>query len=588
MLHEQAGCCYFDEAMMMRRLVRATRRPRSGASLALGLVGALSGALACSGGEIDGPLGQMQPGPGAGGAGSGSQTPASTAGSGGAPTSGGPNTGNNQNVLGELVLDELTDGDGQFTASGINGRWSTYSDGTSAITPPAMSAIVPTDGAIHVTGTGFADWGAGLGLDLSGEGAATSVDLSRYVSLKVRAKGTGTITVEVATPLTTGSDEGGECTGDGCFGHYASTITLSADYKDHVVTFASMSQPSWGKTANRELTRVMGFNFLSRAEDGQSANIDLWVDRVALVPPAPAATGSAGAGGSGGGGTAPPPLADGANPFAGRTLASEGGSVQAAFSAAQGGDRDLLGKIVDKPAAFWLVSGDPSRAGSIASGAGGNYPVIVAYNVPGRDCGNQSAGGLSGAAEYRSWIDGMASSLQGREAAIILEPDALALACSPDVEELIRYAVTTLRQNPSVAVYIDAGHSNWVPAADMAARLRGAGIESATGFSLNVSNFEPTQNLINFGKQISSQVGNKPFVIDTSRNGRGATGDFCNPPGAGLGEPPSTNTGDPLVHAFLWVKRPGESDGDCGQCKGVPAGQFCTGYAVELARNAIF
>jgi endoglucanase len=123
----------------------------------------------------------------------------------------------------------------------------------------------------------------------------------------------------------------------------------------------------------------------------------------------------------------------------------------------------------------------------------------------------------------------------------------------------------------------------------MAGRLRGAGIELATGFALNVSNFEPTQNLINFGKDVSGQVGNKPFVIDTSRNGRGpGAGNFCNPAGTGLGEPPTTNTGDPLVHAFLWVKRPGESDGACGECAGVPAGQFCTNYAVELARNAIF
>jgi endoglucanase len=599
MLHDGARCCYLDEAMKMRRLAREIHTPTIGASFALGLIGALAGALACSGGEIDGPLGPMTSQPGAagsgalgpqqnGGAGNGSSTP---------PGSNPDGSGQQPNSVSELVLDDLTDGDGQFTASGIRGQWGTYSDGTSAITPPAMSAIVPTDGAIHVTGTGFNEWGAGLGLDLSSEGGGAFVDLARYASLKVRAKGAGTITVELATPVTTGSDEGGECAGDGCFGHYAATITLGAEYQDHVVTFAAMSQPSWGQEADLQLARVMGINFLSRAENGQSANIDLWVDRVALMPPAPAVVGGGGGGGTdtpvtgGGGGTVtlPLPVTDGSNPFSGKTLASEGGSLQQAFNSASGQDRDLLGKIVDKPAAYWMVNGDPSRAGDIAASAGANYPVIVAYHIPGRDCNNQSAGGAGDPNEYRSWVDAMASSLQGKQAAIILEPDALALGCVPNAVELVRYGVTSLRQNPGIAVYIDGGHSNWVPAGDMAGRLRDAGIEMATGFALNVSNFEPTQNLINFGKQVSSQVGNKPFVIDTSRNGRGpGAGNFCNPSGTGLGEPPTTNTGDPLVHAFLWVKRPGESDGACGECGNVPAGQFCTGYALELARNAIF
>ncbi len=75
------------------------------------------------------------------------------------------------------------------------------------------------------------------------------------------------------------------------------------------------------------------------------------------------------------------------------------------------------------------------------------------------------------------------------------------------------------------------------------------------------------------------------FVIDTSRNGTGPNsmtaytaapynqpaanvstlqgGNWCNPPGAGLGLTPTTNTGVPLLDAYLWVKTPGESDGQC-------------------------
>jgi endoglucanase len=573
------GRAFVISFCVMTTLVRRVLASHGFAN-ATGFVAAFCGALACSGGEIDGPLnmstpngnpgnGGVNPTPGNTGGGMGTPMPTATGTSGGAQPPAGPS---------ELLLDDLSDGNGTLSVSGINGEWGTYSDGTSAVTPPAMSAIVPVDGAIHVTGNGFSMWGAGLSLALSGAGAM-SVDISTYTSLKLRAKGTGTITVEVATPATTGSEEGGECTGEGCFGHYARTITMTPEYTDHVVTFSSLSQPEWGQTKELELDRVSAINLLSRKEGDQNVNIDLWVDSISLVPPAATVPGT-----GGGGGVVVP--ADGTNPFVGKTFASDGGAAQNAMNSASGADRDLLGKIAGKPSAYW-VSGDPTSAGRFADG--GAYPVIVAYNIPDRDCSGQSAGGAGSADAYRGWIDAMSSSLQGKSAAIILEPDALALDCSPQVEELLKYAVTSLRQNPGVAVYLDGAHSNWVPAGDMAGRLRNAGVEIATGFALNVSNFEPTSNLIAYGKAISSQIGNKPFVIDTSRNGKGSRGgEWCNPAGAGLGEAPSINTGDPLVHAFLWVKRPGESDGACGQCGGVPAGQFCTGYALELARNAVF
>jgi endoglucanase len=69
------------------------------------------------------------------------------------------------------------------------------------------------------------------------------------------------------------------------------------------------------------------------------------------------------------------------------------------------------------------------------------------------------------------------------------------------------------------------------------------------------------------------------FVIDTSRNGQGhwtpATSypdaqDWCNPPGRGVGARPTLDTGTPLIDALLWVKTPGQSDGQCN--RGLPAG----------------
>lgn len=480
----------------------------------------------------------------------------------------------------DVVLDDFEGGDG-LAGEGFAVTWRTYSDGTGTVMPPEDAPVVPVDGAVQVSGDGFSAWGVGLSVDLdTSSGERLPVDLSAHRGLKLVARGSGTLDVELVLPATTGTEEpGGTCT-EGCFGHYAATLTLSAEYSEQTLAFSAFRQPEWAAASPLDLSGVLAINLLSRANGG-AASIDLVLDSVSLAAPLPAAPAPGGAG------TVATAVAG--NPFAGRALHSEGGAALAAYNAAQGADRELLAKVALNPTAYWLVGGDPGRAGSIADSAGGDYPVLVVYNIPDRDCTGQSAGGAGSADEYRSWIDAMAGSLAGKEAAIILEPDALALSCNPEFPSLIDHAVTSLTQNPGVAVYIDAGHSSWIAADVMAGRLREAGVEQATGFAVNVSNFQPTAALINYGRSLSAQLDGKPFVIDTSRNGGSVGGnEWCNPAGAGLGEAPTVATGDEAVHALLWVKRPGESDGACGQCESTQAGQFCTSYALELARNAVF
>lgn len=54
------------------------------------------------------------------------------------------------------------------------------------------------------------------------------------------------------------------------------------------------------------------------------------------------------------------------------------------------------------------------------------------------------------------------------------------------------------------------------------------------------------------------------FIVDQGRSGvqptqQQAWGDWCNVKGTGFGIRPTTNTGDPLVDAFVWVKPGGIS-----------------------------
>ncbi len=256
-----------------------------------------------------------------------------------------------------------------------------------------------------------------------------------------------------------------------------------------------------------------------------------------------------------------------------------------------------LTAIANTPQAYWMdrLSTPAVDTKYIAAAqAAGAVPVLALYGIPHRDCGSFAAGGFGSAGAYRGWIDGVASAVGSGPAAIILEPDALAMAdcLSADQRQerfdLMRYAVDTLTRNPAAAVYVDGGHSRWVSADDMAARLNEVGVGKARGFSLNTANYFTTDEEIGYGDAISGLTNGAHYVIDTSRNGAGPTDDplyWCNPSGRALGIPPTTATASANVDAYLWVKRPGESDGSCG--RGDPgAGRFSNQYAIDLARNA--
>jgi endoglucanase len=302
-------------------------------------------------------------------------------------------------------------------------------------------------------------------------------------------------------------------------------------------------------------------------------------------------------------GTAPAVrLASDDNPLAGRPFYVDPAS--AAMVAARNANPPSAGltAIANTPQAYWLDQAFPaSTVGGTVAGlvgaaqAAGATPVLALYAIPHRDCGSFAAGGFGLADSYRQWIDSISSGLGGSPAAIILEPDALAMAdcLSADQRQerfdLMRYAVDSLTRDPAAAVYIDAGHSRWLSADDMAGRLNEVGVGKARGFSLNTTNYFTTDEEIGYGEAISGLTNGSHYVIDTSRNGAGpAEGDpmyWCNPDGRALGTPPTTDTAGAHADAYLWVKRVGESDGSCG--RGEPgAGRFVSQYAIDLAHNA--
>lgn len=250
-------------------------------------------------------------------------------------------------------------------------------------------------------------------------------------------------------------------------------------------------------------------------------------------------------------------------------------------------------EITSQATSTWLGawSGDVRVATDTlvsAAAASGSLATIVTYNIPVRDCGGYSTGGLNSSDNYKDWIRQVAAGIGNRQAIVVLEPDALAqITCLSTSDQAARYAnladaVNVLATQTNAFVYLDAGHSTWMSAATIAERLKQANIAQARGFSLNISNFHRTTDNITYGNAITAIVG-KSYVIDTSRNGNGSNGEWCNPRGRALGEKPTTNsTGN--VDAYLWIKVPGESDGPCNG--GPSAGIWWEEYAQELIRNA--
>ncbi|MEU3147974.1 MULTISPECIES: glycoside hydrolase family 6 protein [unclassified Streptomyces] len=261
-------------------------------------------------------------------------------------------------------------------------------------------------------------------------------------------------------------------------------------------------------------------------------------------------------------------------------------------------EAEQIRTIAEQPVAEWISPENPeeqARGFTEAADKAGRTALLVLYNIPHRDCGQYSQGGAADGNAYRAFVDGVAKGIGDRAATVILEPDAvlhLVDGCTPEQFHEERYdvlsgAVATLKSLKNTTVYLDAGNAGWGNPDQIHEPLTWAGIDQADGFSVNVSNYYSTEDSIAYGKQLSAKVGDKPFVIDTSRNGNGpyTGGDaderWCNPPGRALGEPPTTRTADPLVDAYLWVKRPGESD---GECKGGPkAGEWWEEYALDLA-----
>jgi endoglucanase len=165
----------------------------------------------------------------------------------------------------------------------------------------------------------------------------------------------------------------------------------------------------------------------------------------------------------------------------------------------------------------------------------GGIPVLVAYQLPFRDCAQYGAGGARDAAAYRAWIEGFVRGIGSQTAIVILEPDSLGIVphgrfldgtadwCKPTITDAQgrtvpapgatadeHYAMLTMAidrlvaEAPNAYVYLDGTNSAWLPVSEIAYRLARVGVDRVQGFALNVGNSQPTSETIKYGTWISN------------------------------------------------------------------------------------
>jgi len=185
-----------------------------------------------------------------------------------------------------------------------------------------------------------------------------------------------------------------------------------------------------------------------------------------------------------------------------------------------------LARMLATPQAVWFTGGTAAqverqvRMTMAEAALERTVPVLVAYDIPGRDCAQYSAGGALTDAGYQAWIAAFAAGIGNGKAVVILEPDSLgnmpsdcSLPAGADYPYTDQGRITDLaagvgdlEADPDTLVYLDGTHSAWQQVGNIAQRLVEAGVQQAQGFYLDVSNYQYTSNNIAYGTWVSDCI----------------------------------------------------------------------------------
>ncbi|KAE8990129.1 hypothetical protein PR003_g21910 [Phytophthora rubi] len=222
--------------------------------------------------------------------------------------------------------------------------------------------------------------------------------------------------------------------------------------------------------------------------------------------------------------------------------------------------------------------------------------TIAVYGIPNKDCnaGLSSSGAVQSTSDYQSFLSQLTEAVGDRKVLYIVEPDAVGLLANGGCGESAGYldnlkiAVAALSANSNAQLYVDVGYwlladsTNAAAVATIINELSASG--TLKGITINTSNYRSTDECTTYCTTFQTAMGSTSLtcIVDTSRNNNGSpTSDWCNVKTAGIGKPPTSDTGVSNLDYFMWIKPPGESDGVCSDTSyssesltGVTAGEF--------------
>ncbi|KYF61031.1 hypothetical protein BE15_27970 [Sorangium cellulosum] len=243
---------------------------------------------------------------GAGGASSATSGPSSASSTGGAPGAG---TGGSEGPgpVDVALIDDMEDGDGAIEeVGGRVGYWYSYNDGTGTQTPPVYSeampvgfipeALTPPRGestmAMHTFGSGFTEWGAGVGFALNGPDMGLfPYDASAYSGIKLWARlgDAGAVTaMKVNVSDKVSEPAGGICdesAGEGepnrCFDHWFYTAPLGAEWAEVVIPFEELTREGHGAEPTAEAVDITGL-YTIEFRFAQGEDFDVYIDDISF------------------------------------------------------------------------------------------------------------------------------------------------------------------------------------------------------------------------------------------------------------------------------------------------------------------
>ncbi|WP_437967947.1 hypothetical protein WMF04_01010 [Sorangium sp. So ce260] len=223
-----------------------------------------------------------------------------------ASASGGAGAGGGEAVVPTDIelIDDLEDGDSAIQeAGGRVGHWYSYNDGTGTQTPPVYSeampvgfipeALSPPRGqstmAVHTFGSGFTEWGAGVGFALNGpDMGLLAYDASAYTGIVFWARlgdasATTTMKVNVSDKVSEPAggicDESGEDEDRKCFDHWHHMALLGTEWAQIVIPFDALTREGTGAEPDAPAVDRAGL-YVIEFRFAQDEDFDVYIDDV--------------------------------------------------------------------------------------------------------------------------------------------------------------------------------------------------------------------------------------------------------------------------------------------------------------------